>query len=152
MNSATHITNLLHRYAELVDSGDFDGVGALFAKATLLFGDGKEGKGADLRDNMRAMVRLYPCGTPRTKHVVTNAIVEVDEAAGTAACRSYYSVMQQTEVLPLQVICAGRYHDRFVREDGEWRFSERDYSLMDLVGDLSQHLLLPLPAMGNSKE
>lgn len=152
MSSATQITNLLHRYAELVDSGDFDGVGVLFARATLKLGDGKEGNGADLGENMRTMVRLYPCGTPRTKHVVTNAIVEVDEAAGTAACRSYYSVLQQTETLPLQVICAGRYHDRFVRENGEWRFAERDYSLMDLIGDLSQHLLLPLPAQGNSKE
>jgi hypothetical protein len=30
--------------------------------------------------------------------------------------------------------------------DGQWRFSERDYALLDLVGDVSQHLLIPVPA------
>jgi hypothetical protein len=72
--------------------------------------------------------------------------VEVDEAAGTATCRSYYAVFQATPTLPLQAICAGRYHDAFVRMDGQWHFSERDYALLDLVGDVSQHLLIPVPA------
>ena len=94
----------------------------------------------------RANVRIYPCGTPGTKHVITNAIVEVDKEAGTATSRSYYTVLQATPDLPLQVICAGRYHDAFVRENGEWHFSERDYSLFDLAGDLSQHLLIPVSA------
>jgi len=92
----------------------------------------------------RAHVRLYPCGTPRTKHVVTNPIVEVDEEAGTATCRSYYTVFQATPDLPLQAICAGRYHDAFVRIEGTWHFSQRDYSLLDLIGDVSQHLLIPV--------
>ena len=83
---------------------------------------------------------LHPCGTPRTRHVVTNPIIEVDEAAGTATCRSCYTVLQQTETLPLQVIAAGRYLDTFARVDGQWRFASRDYSLFDMPGDLSQHL------------
>ena len=72
--------------------------------------------------------------------MVTNPIVEVDESAGTATCRSYYTVLQQTETLPLQVIAAGRYHDTFARVDGAWGFASRDYSLFDMQGDLSQHL------------
>jgi hypothetical protein len=31
-----------------------------------------------------------------------------------------------------------------VRVDGAWHFSQRDYSLLDLVGDLGQHLLIPV--------
>lgn len=147
MNSATAITNLLYRYAELMDAGELEGAAALFARTRVRTGDGAVVEGsAPMLALWRAHVRIYPCGTPRTKHVISNPIVEVDEDAGTATCRSYYTVMQATPDLPLQAICAGRYHDAFVRVDGQWHFSERDYSLLDLVGDLSQHLLIPVAA------
>jgi SnoaL-like domain len=55
--------------------------------------------------------------------VITNPIIEVDETAGTASCRSYYTVIQQTDDLPLQVIVAGRYHDQFLLVDGRWRYA-----------------------------
>ncbi|MEC3948243.1 nuclear transport factor 2 family protein [Sphingobium sp. HWE2-09] len=147
MNSATLITNLLYRYAELMDAGDLEAVAALFERARIRTGDGDVVEGsAPMLALWRAHVHLYPCGTPRTKHVITNPIVEVDEAADTATCRSYYTVFQATPTLPLQAICVGRYHDAFVRMDGQWHFSERDYALLDLVGDVSQHLLIPVPA------
>ena len=91
--------------------------------------------------------RRYDDGTPRTKHVTTNLIVEVDEEAGAATCRSYFTVFQQVPALALQPVIAGRYHDRFVRYDDSWRFAERRFYI-DLVGDLSQHLLAPLPDEG----
>ena len=72
--------------------------------------------------------RLYPCGTPRTKHVTTNAIIEVDDEAGTAAARSYYTVFQQLDDFPLQPIITGRYHDTFHRIDGVWWFDQRDHA------------------------
>ena len=147
MSSATAITNLLYRYAELMDAGDLEGAAALFARARIKTGGGEIVQGsAPMLALWRAHVRIHPCGTPRTKHVITNAIVEVDEDAGSATCRSYYTVLQATADLPLQVICAGRYHDAFVRVDGQWHFSERDYSMLDLVGDLGQHLLIPVAA------
>lgn len=147
MNSATQITNLLYRYAELMDTGDMEAVAALFARARIKTGGGETVEGsAPMLALWRAHVRIHPCGTPRTKHVITNPIVEVDERAGTATCRSYYTVFQATPDLPLQAICVGRYHDAFVRADDEWHFSGRDYSLLDLVGDLSQHLLIPVAA------
>jgi hypothetical protein len=71
--------------------------------------------------------------------VTTNIAVEVDEAAGTAASRAYFTVLQAVPDLPLQPIAAGRYHDRFERRDGTWRFVERRV-LLDLVGDVSRHL------------
>jgi 3-phenylpropionate/cinnamic acid dioxygenase small subunit len=82
----------------------------------------------------------YPDGTPRTKHVTTNVIVEVEPGGDRAAARSYYTVLQQVEGGALQPVVAGRYHDRFERVDGAWRFAERDYTLVDLVGDVSRHL------------
>jgi 3-phenylpropionate/cinnamic acid dioxygenase small subunit len=145
MSSATAITNLLYRYAELMDAGDLEGVAALFARAKVKIGGGEVVEGAaPMLALWRAHVRLYPCGTPRTKHVITNPIIELDEEAGTATCRSYYTVFQATPDLPLQAICAGRYDDAFVRVEGIGNFSQRDYSLLDLIGDVSQHLLIPV--------
>ena len=78
-------------------------------------------------------------GTPKTKHITSNAIIEVDEEAGTATCRSYYTVLQATDDLPLQPIVTGRYHDTFHRVAGEWWFDTR-VMFIDQTGDLSHHL------------
>ncbi|MBF9149747.1 nuclear transport factor 2 family protein [Novosphingobium jiangmenense] len=145
MGSATAITNLLYRYAELMDAGHLEEVAALFEHARVTLGGGKVVEGAaPMLEQWRAFVRIHPCGTPRTRHVITNPIVEIDETAGTASCRSVYTVFQQTPELPLQAIASGRYHDTFERVAGIWRFATRDYSMLDYIGDLSQHLLLPV--------
>ena len=141
--AAIAVTNLLGRYAECIDTGDFEAAAALFADATLKVGVNPDGPATvdagGILEMFRDNVIIYPDGTPRTKHVITNAIVSVDEAAGTATCRSYYTVFQQVDDFPLQPIIAGRYHDEFKRTDDTWRWHFRDYSLIDLVGDLSRH-------------
>src|SRR5579885_1439437 len=144
MNSAVEITNLLYRYAELIDAGDLDGAAALFTHARIkVSGSEEELDSQGVLSIWRSHIKIYSCGTPRTKHVITNPIVEIDENAGTATCRSYYTVLQATDELPLQPVAAGRYHDTFERMDGVWRFKYRDYSLLDLKGNLSGHLKAP---------
>ncbi|QNI05134.1 nuclear transport factor 2 family protein [Mycobacterium kubicae] len=145
----TQITNLLYRYAECIDTGDLAGAADLFGHASIRIGhDAEHGTtdAAGLLAIWKSLIILYPDGTPRTKHVVTNPIIEVDDEAGTARCRSYYTVLQQTDELPLQVIVTGRYHDRFERIDGFWRFSYRDLTLIDMVGEVSHHLGAPIAA------
>lgn len=146
MSAEIQIANLLYRYAEYMDSGDLAGAASLFEHARLRVGGGGDGTvdAAAMLAFWKAMVVLYPDGTPRTKHVVTNPIIEVDEQEGTARCRSYYTVLQQTDGFPLQPIVTGRYHDRFQRVDCRWRFSFRDYTLIDMMGDVSHHLAEPL--------
>jgi len=136
------ITKLIYTYAERIDGGDFAGVADVFAHATLTFegyDDAVRGKEAIAALYART-TRRYEDGTPRTKHVITNIQVEVDDAAGTAVARSYFTVFQATSVFPLQPIVAGRYHDRFILRDGRWRFVERRFRT-ELVGDVSHHLL-----------
>lgn len=140
MLAETAIANLIYTYAERIDAGDFTGAAALFDRAAIKLAEGHETDAAGLLAIWRARIVVHPCGTPRTKHVITNPIIEVDEAAGTATCRSYYTVLQQAGAGPLQVIAAGRYHDGFRREAGAWQFATRDYSLFDMAGDLGQHL------------
>ena len=146
-HAATALGNLIARYAELIDEGDFDGVADLLGEAAV--GQGDSPSLLTGRDALAALftstTRRYPDGTPRTKHMTTNLILEIDEEAGTAAARSYWTVFQAVEGLPLQPILAGRYHDRFERDGQAWHFSERRY-LIDLVGDVSRHMLANIPS------
>jgi 3-phenylpropionate/cinnamic acid dioxygenase small subunit len=136
------IQNLIVTYAELVDDGDFAGLGALLADATFTGGGGPV-SGPDAIEKMfRDMLIVYDDGTPRTKHVTTNIAIEVDEQAGTAVSRAYFTVLQALPGLALQLIASGRYRDRFERCDGQWRFAERRV-LVDLTGDVSRHLRHP---------
>jgi hypothetical protein len=40
--------------------------------------------------------RIYPDGTPQTKHLVGNVPIRVDETAGTAAGKAYYCMTHAT--------------------------------------------------------
>ena len=84
-------------------------------------------------------VILYDDGTPRTKHVLGNLEIGVDDSAGTARARCTFTVFQSVPDRPLTAVLAGRYHDRFERAGGAWRFGERVIHL-DLVGELGEHL------------
>jgi 3-phenylpropionate/cinnamic acid dioxygenase small subunit len=139
MSSEVQIANFLYRYAEYIDSGDFAGAASLFRHAKVKVAVKGLVNADDLLEMWERLIIRYPDGTPRTKHVMTNPIIDVDEAAGKARMRSYYTVFQVVGGT-LQPIVAGRYHDEFERIDGTWRCSYRDYSLMDLVGDTSQHV------------
>lgn len=131
------IAALVHAYAERIDAGDLDGLAALLRDAAWRSPARPDGvRGIDAIRALYADVILYE-GTPRTQHVVTNLVIEVDGDAATA--RSRFTVLQALPDFPLQPIAAGRYHDGFARRGGVWRFAER-MVLLDLVGDLSRHL------------
>jgi 3-phenylpropionate/cinnamic acid dioxygenase small subunit len=138
-NARDAVAALINLYAERLDAGDLEGVAALFADGTYGAEGGpvREGSAAVL-SAIRHVLILHD-GVPRTRHVITNLTVELDEGAGTAAARSYFTVLQATPTLPLQPILAGRYHDRFRRVADQWQFAERRIHI-DLVGDTSQHV------------
>lgn len=143
MDSYREIENLVYAYAELVDAGDLEAMARLFSHAEFLGPDGKiaaSGSEEFLALQRRAIKIYAETGTPLTKHVTTNLIIEVDESAGSATARSYFTVLQATEDLSLQPIIAGRYNDSFERVDGYWRFRRRQ-SIPEFYGDLSKHLL-----------
>ena len=135
------ITDLIYRYAELIDAGDFDGVGQLLARAQ--FGGPRTPTvpGADNIAAVFAMTtkRFADTGTPRTRHLVLNLIVEID--GDTAAARSTFCVVQATATVPFQAIVAGRYYDRFARDGHGWHFTER-IADVEMTGDVSDHLLI----------
>ena len=93
-SSEIEIANLVYRYAEYIDSGDLPGAAGLFANAIIKTALGEIGP-EELLQMWRGGIILYEDGTPRTKHVITNPIIEVDEDRGRGTCRTYYTVMQQ---------------------------------------------------------
>ena len=147
-DSAREIENLLHTYAERIDAGDLPGVADLFAHGRIAGStEATPEQIFEGRDRVLALyrgsTRIYDDGSPHTKHVTTNSIIEVADGAETGSARSYFTVFQQVHDLPLQPIIAGRYHDTFQCIDGRWWFDTR-IMLVDLTGDLSHHLLYNL--------
>ena len=142
--AATAVSNLLARYAELIDNGDFVGVGQLFAHATVTVdvGGGKWTGADEVQSMYDTTTRKHADGTPRSKHVLTNLIIELD-SPDAARCRSYFTVFMCTQTLPLQPIVAGRYRDEFERVDGVWRYARRKM-IVEFVGNVSEHLTMEL--------
>ena len=85
---------------------------------------------------------LYEDGTPRTKHVITNLTLDIDEAAGTASGHCYVTVYQQTPELPLQAIFVGEYYDTFSLSAQGWAFTRREIR-HSLIGNMRAHLKTP---------
>lgn len=144
---------LLARYAELMDAGDFAGVGALLSDAELATADGTvvaTGAG-EIQALYEATTRRFDDGTPHSAHVITNVIVEpvgpeADEhaddgpdAGAEIEVRSRFTVLQGTERLGLQPVVVGRYVDRMRRIEGRWRFVRRTM-IPERWGDTGDHL------------
>jgi hypothetical protein len=135
----SEITALVHEYAFRLDAGDFDGVAALFAHAELRSTRHERVRRGSLEARtLYDSVIVYDDGTPRTMHQLTNVTVSVDADGEGAGARSYFTVLQVTD-LGLHPILAGEYRDRFGRIDGRWQFTERVFD-PKLFGDLSTHM------------
>jgi len=148
------LANLLGRYTEAIDAGDFAGVGALFEHGRIVLDADDPSSdviGADaVTAFYTATVRLHADGTPRTHHLTTNTIVELDDDTH-ASARSAYTVFMATDGFALQPMICGRYDDRFHVVDATWCF-ERRRMVVSLVGDLSRHLTFDLTRLQNETD
>jgi 3-phenylpropionate/cinnamic acid dioxygenase small subunit len=139
LSDRSDVAALVHAYASRLDSGDFDGVSALFEHATWR----SESTGEVLRgrEEVRAVyerVRLYD-GSPRTKHLISNLSIDVEPDVGRAAAECCFTVLQGVDSGdPIQIVLSGRYVDRFERVAGVWRLADRLF-VVDLTGDLARH-------------
>lgn len=143
-SAALDIQNLLYRYADAIDAGRFDDAAALFDHGGVCVG-GKRIEGREAIVKLwQSWIRLYADGTPRTRHLVTNPLIELADDGSSARCHSQWTLLQAVTNFPLQVVATGRYDDRFTRIAGQWWFTERTYAGVELAGDTSAHMLLPL--------
>jgi SnoaL-like domain len=141
LTDGDHIRGLLGRYCQLIDAGDFAGVGALMESAVLCAEDGTPiaAGAAEVEKLYAGLVTLHDDGSPGTQHVVANTVLE-ERADGSVTARSAYVVLQALPDLPLQPIVTGSYVDTFDKgPDGQWRFRERRFGI-GRAGVLDHHL------------
>jgi ketosteroid isomerase-like protein len=135
------ISNLIARYAELLNLGQIDEVAALFRHGRIT-----STMNSDVHEGSEAVAAMYresvvlPERVPDTLIFTTNLQIHVD--GDTATSKAYFMAVHQGSGT-VDVVLAGRYHDEFRRIDGDWWFDHR-HMIPDLVGDLSTHLQRPL--------
>ena len=141
------IKNLMYTYALYVDQREHVRLGEMFAKGAIKSNRGEVGGALVGADVVRAAYdrnnKLMPDGTAGTKHLVTYQHSPTPARESPVVATSYFTVCQATPALPLQPIVMGRYEDRFVLEDDNWRFDEK-IIFVDLMGNLSEHLNIQL--------
>jgi hypothetical protein len=136
------IRRLIFTYAYRLDGGDFGGVGEILQHARLrLVDDAVRAEPvvgqAAITDFYTSQVIVFR-GDPRTRHIITNVLIELDDSAEHATSRSYFTVQQAPPRLPLQLIIGGQYRDAFAKVDGVWRFEEKLIHV-DYLNDVSHH-------------
>jgi hypothetical protein len=144
LEDTKEIHDLLIRYGLLLDSRDYKGYAALFAKDGVWIGGFGTHRGPA---GIEAMLEKYmgPAvpGTRNTSnfHLLTNEVIEVDGNHARAVSKLIFYV-KGPEGRPVPQM-AGHYDDEFVREEGHWKFSRRV-----VQGDIpfSDSLAPPKPA------
>jgi hypothetical protein len=144
-NDHWEISNLIARYAELLNLGQIDELGELFRHGRITASNND-----DVYEGSAAVVGMYrrsvhfPEKLPDTLLFTSNLQIHVDGDDATA--KAYFLGMHQGPSGVAAVI-AGRYHDEFRRIDRRWWFRHR-HMIPDLAGDLSSHLREPLDLTG----
>ena len=140
------IKNVIYQYADFLDRGDLLGVATMFSHGKIIARDGEGRETAIVGEEAvhamyQSFTRLYEDnGTPHTKHMTSNVMVNIEPGGETATAQAYAVVFQAVDDFPLQPIISVRYYDRFEKADEGWRFAAREID-SDLIGDLSRHLL-----------
>jgi uncharacterized protein (TIGR02246 family) len=117
------IRALLVRYASTLDERDFAGFEQLWAKdAEFIGGANNTAKGpVAIRDLLQGLLKVNGAPVPgRDFHLVMNQTVDVTGDMATGFSRGTWVVTDPQKQLRISIIA--NYYDRFVREDGRWKF------------------------------
>jgi 3-phenylpropionate/cinnamic acid dioxygenase small subunit len=145
MDGHRAIEGLVYSYAKFVDEANWDGLRALFAHAEIrVHGTGQVVRGGDeIASFWSSVNKVHADGTLRTRHLITNVIIDLDDELGSATAESFFLSFQATDRISLQPIAGGRYLDTFRCRDGDWTFATKDI-YVDQVGDTSDNVTVDL--------
>jgi hypothetical protein len=131
--------HLMHRFTHLLDAREYDALAPLFARDGVLYRPSAPDEAISGRDTILAAYKAR-AGGKATQHFITNASVTVDNAAeahGVCSILLYTAAPGDGSPGPLKadpMQSLGYYRDRFVFEDGAWKFLERRGSVSMTAG------------------
>jgi SnoaL-like domain len=123
----------VYEYARLLDTGDVSGAADLFAVQGSMARPMMPDVLIEGRENVRSSLLTRP-KTLLTKHLVTNVMIDVDSPS-LATGLSYLTMISTTPgdcappFMSQGPVYFGQMHDRFILEEGQWRFLERRGSI-----------------------
>ena len=125
---------LVHVYSRALDLGDMSAAADCFAEAGSMARPMMPDAVIQGRETIRASLLTRP-KTLLTKHLATNVMIDV-ESRDTASGLSYLTMISTTppaDGKPPYVsqgpVYFGEFKDKFVRENGVWKFLERRGSI-----------------------
>jgi hypothetical protein len=125
---------LVYAYSRALDLGDMSGAADYFAEDGSMARPMAPDQVIQGREAIRASLLTRP-KTLLTKHLATNVMIEV-EGPTAASGISYLTMIATTPPADLKPpfvsagpIYFGEFRDRFVRENGAWKFLERRGSI-----------------------
>jgi len=125
---------IVYEYSRSLDLGDTGGAADFFAKNGTLSRPMTPDQVIEGRENIRAALLTRPKSL-LTKHLATNVMIHVDgrDAAHGTSYLTMIATTPPTDAKPpfasAGPIYFGEFRDRFVREDGAWKFLERRGSI-----------------------
>lgn len=133
------LLQLAYRYAQAVDRRDADALVSVFTEDGIIARPGSVWQGHEkLRGIIARLNTMY--GT--TLHTVRNqtATIDGENAEGETYCVAMH-ILNSTDGKRTRMDMGIRYQDRFVRQDGVWRFARRE-----LIVDWIEHTELSAEA------
>lgn len=136
MNPETHtaLSDLVHRYAALVDDRRFDAAVDLFAEdATLLLPDPPQSLGPVIRRHGHAQIReamVALASVVRTQHAIVGELYTATNgvaAQGRIACVAHHWMDRDGQLA--DIAWHVRYDDEYAHAGAQWRFRSRTLTI-----------------------
>jgi 3-phenylpropionate/cinnamic acid dioxygenase small subunit len=129
------ITALIHRAARLADDQQYLAWMELFAEDGVYSAITRENAETGLflfhdvgqrmlHSRVAWLMGLWQVPRGATRHLVTNLEIALETPA-TASGLASFLITRTGELEMTKLYASGRYHDRFVKTDGTWRFAAR---------------------------
>jgi ketosteroid isomerase-like protein len=118
MEDQWKVQQVVLRVARCSDRSDVEALVANFSHDAVLDAGGRTVEGRDALFEFFGGANAKPTEKERSKHVVTNTLVDTDGDA--LVTNSYFQVLRSWGVANW-----GRYVDRFVADGDEWRIAHR---------------------------
>jgi hypothetical protein len=125
---------LVHAYVRALDEGDMNAAADCFAAHGSLARPSAPDQLIIGREAIRASLLTRPKNV-FTRHLATSVLIDVegpDSARGSCYLTLFQATRAEGATLPHESngpVWIGQMHDRFVREDGQWKFLERRGSI-----------------------